>query len=452
MNELLQTGQTVKTRRSGQPCRVERFLGGGGQGEVYRAEWAGGAFALKWYFPNTATADQRAALEELVNNDPARWPVPSDRFLWPLDIAEAPSVKGFGYLMKLREPQYKSLLDLMAGRIDPSFRTLTTVGLQLADSFHKLHAAGLCYRDISFGNAFFEPTTGEVLICDNDNVAPNRSAKGGVLGTPDFMAPEIVRGDAAPSRQTDLFSLAVLLFYVFHLSHPLYGKRILGIKCLDLPARTKLCGTAPLFIFDPKDTSNCAVDRSIDPLGEAGANALVYWPIYPGYFRDTFMAAFTKGIHDPDHGRVMEGEWRLVLSRLRDAIFYCSHCGKENFFDDESGPGKSATALQCWSCRKQPKLPYRLALSRSTIMLTHDAKLYPHHVCDQDDFDFSTAIAEIARHPADPNVWGLKNCTAGKWSVTMPDGTLRDVEPGKSVRLAAGIKINFGTSSGEIRY
>ena len=268
MSQLLKNGQTVRTQ-SGQACRVRSLLGAGGQGEVYRAEWTGQDFALKWYHAHTATAAQRATLERLVSVHKA----PSDRFLWPLDLALSDDVSGFGYVMRLREPRFRGLLDLMLNRIDPTFAALVQASFDLVDSFFKLHADGLCYRDISFGNVFFDPKTGDVLICDNDNVTENRSPITGILGTPDFMAPEIVRGDALPSRQTDLFSLAVLLFYLFHVGHPLQGKRILQIRCWDLPARRKLFGNEPLFIFDPRDATNAAVGTDIDPLGEAGANA-----------------------------------------------------------------------------------------------------------------------------------------------------------------------------------
>jgi serine/threonine protein kinase len=123
---------------------------------------------------------------------------------------------------------------------------------------------GLCYRDISFGNVFFDPDTGEVLICDNDNVAVDGEGKIGVLGTPRFMAPEIVRGEALPSMHTDVFSLAVLLFYMLIMHHPLEGKRELAIKCLDLPAMNKLYGTDPLFIYDPDDDSGSSTRRSCE--------------------------------------------------------------------------------------------------------------------------------------------------------------------------------------------
>ena len=169
MNDLLTPGQVVQTKISGQPCQVEKFLGGGGQGEVYSAQWGGKLVALKWYFAHTATADQREALEKLILE-----PSPSQDFLWPQDLAWADGVPGFGYVMPLRESRFKGLLDLVTGKIDPAFRERVTLGLGLADNFHKLHAKGFCYRDISFGNAFFDPDTGAVRICDNDNVTENR--------------------------------------------------------------------------------------------------------------------------------------------------------------------------------------------------------------------------------------------------------------------------------------
>ncbi len=41
MNDLLKAGQIVHTVSSQTPCVVGQFLGGGGQGEVYRADLGG---------------------------------------------------------------------------------------------------------------------------------------------------------------------------------------------------------------------------------------------------------------------------------------------------------------------------------------------------------------------------------------------------------------------------
>lgn len=239
MNQLLTLGQTIHSRASRMALRVEQFLGGGGQGEVYQVSVQNQALAVKWFFPHYLRQDARLRerLERAIQIGP-----PSDRFLWPLEMVNAPGVAGFGYLMALREPSFQGLADLVTRRAEPTFHTLATIGFELAHSYLQLHAKGLCYRDISFGNVFFNPATGEVRICDNDNVDID-GQPGTIGGTVRFMAPEIVRGESTPSTQTDLFSLAVLLFYLLMNHHPLEGARESAIHCFDLPAMTKLYGT-----------------------------------------------------------------------------------------------------------------------------------------------------------------------------------------------------------------
>lgn len=443
MNQILNNGQEVRIESSKLKCKVEQFLGGGTQGEVYKADLNGKHIALKWYFPQYLKDDSRLKerLERAIRSGP-----PNDRFLWPMELASADGVQGFGYIMPLRETRFKGIVDMMKRRVEPTFYALATAGFELANSYLQLHSKGLCYRDISFGNVFFDAQTGEVRICDNDNV--DIDGQSGVIGgTPDFMAPEIVRVEAMPSTQTDLFSLSVLLFYMFHVHHPLFGRKVMSIHSLDYPARKKLCGLEPVFIFDPKDKSNEAVPRSVDPLGEAGDNALAFWSIYPQFLREIFIKAFTEGIRDPQR-RIRETEWRMAMIRLRDSIIYCSHCGAENFYDAEplrqEGKPKS-----CWSCNKGIRFPVRVRIAKNTIMLNHDTKLFPHHIDDQRMYDFSLPIAEITRHPSDSNIWGIKNLSNNKW-VIMVDGKIKDVEPGRNVVIKKGIKINFGKIEGEI--
>ena len=106
---------------------------------------------------------------------------------------------------------------------------------------------------------------------------------------------------------------------------------------------------------------------------------------------------------------------------------------------------------QCWSCQKPLILPFRLRLERHVVMLNHDTQLFPHHLDQQRRYDLSQPWAAVQRHPQNPNVWGLKNLSPAKWVMTAPDGAIRDVEPGRSVSLAAGVKVNFGSVEGEIR-
>lgn len=431
MHQLLKLKQTVQLANH-TPCTVDQFLGGGGQGEVYRATVSGKPVALKWYFPEQATPEQKAALEALV-----KLGAPNSKFLWPLELASANGVKGFGYIMPLREARYKSLFDLMKRRAEPSFHNLITACYQLADSFYQLHAKGLCYRDISHGNIFFDPKTGEVLICDNDNVAPNGQDRVGVYGTPRFMAPEIVRGEAKPSTQTDLFSLAVLLFYMLMMHHPLEGKKEADIKAFDLPAMNKIYGKEPVFIFDPQDNSNRPVAGYQD-------NALIYWPLYPAFLQDLFIRAFVDGVRSPDR-RVRESEWRGALIRLRDSIVYCGHCKAENFYDAAKG-----SQPVCWACKKPVTVPVGIRIGSSVVMLNAQTSLYPHHLDSTRPYDFSTPWAVVQQHPQNPNLWGLKNLTASPWQVVTPDGRPAVAEPQRSVSLAKGTRIQFGMAEGEI--
>lgn len=103
----------------------------------------------------------------------------------------------------------------MKKRVNPSFYTLCRTAFNLTRGYQKLHAMGAKYQDISFGNLFFNPDNGDVLICDNDNVSFDNSKPGGVLGTPGFMAPEIVRGENDhPKIQTDIhFPCYCSIFY-----------------------------------------------------------------------------------------------------------------------------------------------------------------------------------------------------------------------------------------------
>lgn len=440
MATMLEPRQKLQTQ-SGVTCEVEQLLGVGGQGEVYRVKVSNQPMALKWYFAHSATPVQRQALDELVRRG-----APNNRFLWPLELIAAPGIVEFGYVMPIRNPRYKGIIDLMKRRVQVNFRELATAGFYLADSYFQLHVSGLCYRDISFGNVFLDPGNGDVLICDNDNVAIDGDINSGVLGTSRFMAPEIVRREALPSTKTDLFSLSVLLFYMFMFHHPLEGKKEADIHVLDAAAMTRIYGTDPVFIFDPNDRSNA-------PVPGYQNNPIILWPIYPQFLRDLFTRTFTDGLRDSVNGRVRENEWRAAMIRLRNSIFYCPHCKEENFYDVEALKKSGGQPAACWNCKKSVILPFRIRIGNNVIMLNYDTKLYPHHIDSQKKYDFSRPVAEVTRHPTNPSKWGLKNLTNEKWVLVRPEnGLLQDVEPGRNAALTVGAKINFGSTEGEVRY
>ncbi|CUR54406.1 putative Serine/threonine protein kinase [metagenome] len=422
---MLPSGTQFALARHGGIWRVGALLGEGGQGAVFElaSETSPSAvLALKWYRPETAHPEQRAALNRL-----ARQSAPSDSFLWPLEVLDGPR-GGFGYVMPIRPATYAPIADLLTGRVDTPFSTVVRLCMGLADAFLKLHAQGLCYRDISLGNVFFHPATGEPLICDNDNVGIDGRDVARVLGTSRFMAPEIVRGTAQPSTSTDLYSLAVMIFYLLTFHHPLQGRRELSFECFDRAAERELFGLHPVFVFDPIDESNRP-----DPTVHRAV--LDYWALYPSYLREDFVRAFTAGLHDPSQ-RVREGLWRAHLSRLLDSIVVCP-CGRENLTED------GIPMAPCWSCDQELAPPVRLRFGSRVVALNADTRVTRHHLMR--NYAYGVIVAQVVMHPTRPDVWGLQNLTAESWHAIGPDGVSREVPPQRSVGLVPGTEIDFGT-------
>src|SRR5712691_9584783 len=146
-------GSQVTAETLGWQLTIQKKLGEGGQGVAYLASGPAGNLVVKWYNAEQATDAQRQAIRQLVKDGPPTG-LAGQRFVWPLDVVTAPQSRRFGSLM--------SVIDRV------------------------LHLRGMCYRDISKGNLMFDSRTGEVLICDNDNVGIKwqtlfRQLKDGVL-------------------------------------------------------------------------------------------------------------------------------------------------------------------------------------------------------------------------------------------------------------------------------
>jgi hypothetical protein len=196
--------------------------------------------------------------------------------------------------------------------------------------------------------------------------------------------------------------------------------------------------TSPVFIFDPVDASN-------RPVKGLHINAPLFWPLYPQPIRDIFTRVFTEGLHDQDK-RPSFGEWQAALAAAEDAIVLC-RCDRQNFADGAS--------VSCWGCGQSIALPPRLVLGtggRRTVMLNTDTVLFDRHITGRGGSAASPGAkrAEVTRHPTQ-NVLGLKNVGTGQWFIEMPGKASRSVEPGSSVRLADGTKIEFGDGSGVIQ-
>tara|TARA_B100000959_G_scaffold54176_1_gene56488 strand:+ start:6218 stop:7561 length:1344 start_codon:yes stop_codon:yes gene_type:complete len=433
INWILPEGSVLEFNGLSRPLKVLRGLGGGGQGHVFEVEVAGEHLALKWYFPNCLARDPYLP-ERLTES--IRATAPNSNFLWPIALlrptpASTAAIKlsepGCGYLMGLRPSSFLGAIEHYAGRIEISLQNVLRAGFFLADAFHSLHSKGLCYKDISLGNIFLEPDTGRILICDNDNVDVDGRDLCGVLGTPGFIAPEVLMNRARPSTNTDLFSLAVLLFRLLTRHDPLKGQMDLEIQCLDEPARRHLYGEDPVFIFDPHDQRN-----QPNPV-EHGA-ALITWPIYPPKLQSLFLQTFCDGMKDPKK-RALTGQWKEILAKTIDHRVLCHQCGQENFPDD---PGKSTP---CWNCKNELTRSQTLRLANGVVTASPENKIYPHHFDNLKPPQLKDVVAQVVQHPSDPCILGLKNLSEHSWSAILTNGTKTTVEAGKTCNLSTLIQL-----------
>jgi len=423
-NGLLPVGASLVFTGLEQPLQIRRALGGGTQGQVYAVASGEEELALKWYLPACISRDPR--LKQRLQQS-IRLGAPNADFLWPMALLEPseesrPLIRaqeaGFGYLMPLRPAGYQGSHLHAGGHLEISLQNVLRACFFLADAFHELHLKGLCYKDISLGNLFLKPDDGSILICDNDNVEIDGQSAGSVLGTPGFMAPEVLLGTAKPSASSDQFSLAVLLFRLLTRHDPFRGELELSIRCLDEPARRRLYGEEALFIFDPGDARN-------RPNPNEHPAALLTWPIYPSALQALFIQCFGRGLRDPQQ-RPLTGQWTQVLSRCLDDRRLCSRCGQELF---QEGP--------CWSCGSSQEPTLQLQMPHGRVVACPGNTLHRHHFDPHLGETLQQPIASLVSHPSDASIVGLRNLSERPWQGELRNGQGIRVEPGQTCNVAA---------------
>lgn len=390
--------------------------------------------ALKWY--ERDHDDIRRRIEQLIARG-----APSGAYIWPEALAIDSHAEGFGYLMPLIPERFHPFTALMTGESDPTFRALCMAAINISRAFLDLHAQGLCYGDINFGNIFIAPDTGDVLVCDNDNVVIDGD-RTSVLGTMRFMAPEIVRGEANPSADTDRWSLAVLLFYAFMIHHPLEGKRERAIRCMDLRAMEELYGHEPAFIFHPTNLSN-------HPDPETQGGAIACWESIPGFLRNLFTQGFVRGCGDAREGRVRETEWIEAFQRMIDALITCA-CGADNFHDLDAMRANPGVHQQCWCCLDPLTLPPRVRLDDGRVVLLGEGgSLQGRHLLARPGTRTYEVMAKVVTSAAEKI--GLQNVSDIPWSALLDGGQPIEVKPGQTMTLMKNGTLYFHDTSAKLR-
>lgn len=426
--------ETVVKTVLGENVTVIEELGEGGQGFVYKVDYKGRNCALKYYKKAEKDEFYRNLRRNVEKGSPA------STFLWPIAITQKDEKGCFGYVMELRPKEYKEFSQFILNRAKfSSFTAEINCALFIAVSFKILHNKGLCYQDLNDGNFFINPSNGDVLICDNDNVAPD-GVNLGIQGKPRYMAPEVVLLNNKPDTYSDRFSLAVILFLLLFRNHPLAGcrdddsigpdKNEMNLYCLN-----------PIFIFDPNDNSN-------RPKPNIHINAPRFWPVFPKYIQDIFIRAFDKNVMRSDgknrEDRIMEKEWLKSLVRLRQNLIFCPKCHEETFFD------MTKNKCKCMNCGAEINKPVVFVIGNMQIPIQVGTKIYKYEIDDMADFtieNIKNEIGEVVENKKYPGVWGLRNLSNLIWYRHSPGGKEEIRKNGEVVPVIRENKIKFGTLS-----
>lgn len=409
---------------------IEQELGAGGQGTVYRVSYDGQPKALKWYHTKIFKSPEQ--LEDFYNNVSTNVEngAPSAEFLWPEDVTEIKN-GSFGYIMELRPPRFHELSKLLVGKRArfQNYATRIEAMINLISAFRILHNKGYAYQDLNDGNFFFDPNTGECLICDNDN-ALYQGKHSGILGKQRYMAPEIVLGQKMPDKNTDRFSMSVILFMMFVALHPLEGEYATP-DCMTKAMEHLYYGEKPVFVFDPEDTRN-------RPKPELGKHAIMIWQMLPDYVRKAFITSFSKPCmtYDPSKkrygkSRLIELEWLSIISRFRSSVYTCP-CGNELILTGNHD--------KCPACNMPVPIHNRLKLKKYDLPLYPGVRVLRCQVEDCLDRAALETVLTVHAHSDSPTDYYITNDSDLAWSCVTTKGQSVKLGPGEKMPVLTGIK------------
>ncbi len=236
MSTPLGPGQRIANR-----YLLERELGHGGMGFVFlaRDEQLGERVALK-VIASTMATDPAAAAERFRREVAAARKVTHPNVIRIHDLIEdgAQLLLSMEYVEGMTLAAYLGRVGTL--RVDEARFLLG----QICDGLGAAHLAGIIHRDLKPGNVLVDNEK-RVKVIDfglaKSSFMAGMTATGLILGTPEYMAPEQVRGLPCDAR-TDLYSLGALAYHMMVGRPPFSGETPIAIgfaHVTDVPRRPR---------------------------------------------------------------------------------------------------------------------------------------------------------------------------------------------------------------------
>ncbi|HEY0780894.1 MAG TPA: serine/threonine-protein kinase, partial [Thermoanaerobaculia bacterium] len=208
--------------------RVVRFLGEGAMGEVYLAQdpHIERSLAIKTVrLSGARPSDVEERKKRLLREARA-----VGRLLHPHVVTLFDTGETEGLLYLAFEFVEGSDLGARLGAGDPpTLREVLRVIRQVAEALDYAHRQGIVHRDIKPSNILLD-TAGNVKVADFGiakvtGQATELTVAGSVMGSPQYLSPEQIRGEELDGR-TDIFSLGVVLYELLSGRRPFDGDTI----------------------------------------------------------------------------------------------------------------------------------------------------------------------------------------------------------------------------------
>jgi hypothetical protein len=308
-----------------------------------------------------------------------------------------------------------------------TFLTKLQVVTRLARAVRRMHFAGLAHSDLSNKNVLIDPKGGDAAVIDIDSLVVPGVAPPTVLGTPGYIAPEVLAGHGAPSIATDRHALAVLIHQLLLGRHPLQGKQVHSTRSAEEDERLAM-GARALFTEHPLDKGNPPIDPIRVPYTRLGP-----------FLAPLIEKAFVRGLHHPTK-RPDAAEWEGALYRTFE-LLHPSPGGREWML---AGPG---VGTQCPWTGAEHRAPIPIAhyarevdgrrVSESrTLTLFHHLLLHDWHLrqgVTPDEHADRTPRAYVAQH-------------GGRWWLVNVSGAPLRTGDGGTVAHQAALEIAEGVS------
>lgn len=225
----MKVGETID-----QKYMLTRLIGRGGMGQVFEAEHmlVARRYAVKTLYPHLAK--QRETVIRFLREARVAGTIGSDHIVEVFDAGFGDENNPPYLVMEYLEGCDLSQLLRQDGPLTE--RRAAMLMRQICEGVAAAHSAGIVHRDLKPENlwAVRSPFGHEwIKICDF-GVAKFRDLTGltsdrSLLGTPCFMAPELLAGAQYASEQTDIYALGVILYELLTVKLPFRSQDLIAL-------------------------------------------------------------------------------------------------------------------------------------------------------------------------------------------------------------------------------